>query len=111
MSINYDARYGLGIWLDDIYDAVIEANIFNQDEFENDKYACIEKLAEELDCVFETIGSYYTGDITYALLVDTDNYQRLLDGAVDKFIKNVKTKLGVELEYKDLNIIGGEFVS
>lgn len=111
MSINYDARYGLGIWLDDIYDAVIEANIFNQDEFENDKYACIEKLAEELDCVFETIGSYYTGDITYALLVDTDNYQQLVDGAVDKFIKNVKTKLGVELEYKDLNIIGGEFVS
>lgn len=111
MSIDYDAKYGLGIWLDDIYDAVIEANIFDQDEFEDDSYSCVETLAEGLDCVFETVGSYYTGDITYALLVDTDNYQQLVDGAVDKFIKNVKTKLGVELEYKDLNIIGGVCIS
>ena len=111
MSINYYAGYGLGIWLDDIYDAAIKANIFDQDGFEDDSCACIETLAEELDCVFETVGSYYTGDITYALLVDTDNYQQLVDGAVDKFIKNVKTKLGVELKYKDLNIIGGVLVS
>ena len=111
MSIDYDAKYGLGIWLDDIYDAAIEANIFDQDEFEDDGYSCVETLAEELDCVFETVGSYYTGETTYALFVNTDNYQQLVEGAVDKFIKNVKTKLGVELEYKDLNIIGDVLVS
>ena len=55
--------------------------------------------------------NYYAGNVTYALLVDTDNYQQLLDGAVDKFIKNVKTKLGVKLEHKDLNIIGGVCIS
>ena len=111
MSIDYDARYGLGIWLDDIYAAAIEANIFDQDEFDGDSYNCVETLAEELDCVFETVGSYYTEEITYALFVNTDNYQQLVEGAVDKFIKNVKTKLSVELEYKVLNIIGDVLVS
>lgn len=111
MSIDYDAKCGLGIWLDDIYDAAIEIGIFDQDKFEDDEHACVETLAEELDCVFETVGSYYTGETTYALFVNTDNYQQLVDGAVDKFIKNVKTKLGVELEYKDLNIIGGVCIS
>lgn len=109
MSIDYDASFGLGIYItDDMVKTLIEKGFFSEEEYEEDEYGCLASLKGLY--LVET-GSYYYGETSFYATVPTDNYLEQINGAVDKFIVNIEKYFGIKLEYKDLNIVGGVLVS
>lgn len=109
MSVDYSANFGLGILITkEMIATAIEKGLFTEEDYEEDPYSCLGSL----DGVYiAEAGSYYYGETRYYATVPTDNYLEQTSGAVDAFILVMKEHFGIELEYKDLNIVGGILVS
>jgi hypothetical protein len=105
MSIDYDGVGGIGIELtEELVQKFIAANIFTEEEWEDDYYECLEKVEETFGIATDTAGNFYSDrDITHYLFVDGSNLKDILENHVT-FLEKMKS-VGVDLSLEDLELI------
>jgi hypothetical protein len=105
MSISYGSVGGIGSELtEEIVQKLIAANIFTEEEWEDDYYECLECVEEKLGISSDTSGNFYSDrDITHYLLVSGSNLKEIIENC-PTFLEKMKS-VDVELSVEDLIVI------
>ena len=107
MSVDYDGVGGIGILLtDEIIEKLMDGNLFTKEEWDNDKYECVERL----NVSYQTAGNAYSGDTHFYLLVEGSTLAEINYNA-DEFINWLVNNLGFNIDYNDLMVISDIYVS
>ena len=101
MGIDHNGVGGIGIELtEEIRNKLIENKLFTQDEWDEDKYGCL----EEINLIYSVAGDgSYGGKDIYYLLVKGDNLKEILENE-EVFRNHLKT-FGIQLTQGDLSVI------
>lgn len=110
MGISYDGVGGIGIELtEEIIQKLIAANIFTEEEWEDDYYTCLDTIGDTWGVLFGTGGSHYSGDLNHYIFVDGSNLKEIMEN-YPNFLEKLKN-VGVELSIEDLKLISDYSVS
>jgi len=99
MSIDYNGVGGIGIKVEDYVDCFIESKLFTQEEWDDDRYDCVEQIG----IPFNSAGNHFCDDVYYYLQVEGSNLVEINKNALS-FIKKLE-KYGIFLKLEDLEVI------
>lgn len=105
MGISYGSVGGIGIELtEEIVQKLITANIFTEEEWEDDYYECLVCVEEKLGISSDTSGNFYSdADITHYLLVSGGNLKEIILNS-SMFLTKLHC-VGIKLSVEDLIVI------
>lgn len=100
MSTDYNGVGGIGVeFTEDMEEKAIEQGIFSRDDWEEDRYMCMEKIG----VLFSRAGDSYIGDTRFYLFVKGETLKEINDNA-GEFVEKV-SKFLPDLSVDTLQVI------